>query len=179
MASLLLDGLMIALLIATIAYAVMLDRRLRSFRQSRDEMQQLLSVFTAATAQAQSGIVALREAAQSTSGDLKAQLDRAKALRDDLAFLVDRGGSLADRLEGGVSAARAGVKAAEVRTKPAIRLAEAVARQAGGPVAQDNRREERSTQRREGSAIGAMAAEASADKTNAARDFLRALRAAR
>ena len=58
MASFLLDGLLVGLLVATIIYAIMLDRRLRTFRQARDEMQALLANFTAATVQAQSGIAA-------------------------------------------------------------------------------------------------------------------------
>jgi len=122
MASLLLEGLLAVLLVATIAYAAMLDRRLRTLRQSRDEMQALLASFTAATAHAQAGLVALRETGQTTTRDLQGDIERAKSLRDDLSFLLDRGNSLADRLEGGIGAARVAVKAAaprnENRSKP-------------------------------------------------------------
>ncbi|HEY4135718.1 MAG TPA: DUF6468 domain-containing protein [Alphaproteobacteria bacterium] len=112
MASLLLEGLLAALLVATIVYAALLDRRLRTLRQSRDEMQAMLVSFTAATAQAQSGLVALREMSQTGSAELQGDIERAKALRDDLNFLLDRGNGLADRLEGGIGAARVAVKAA-------------------------------------------------------------------
>lgn len=118
MASLLLEGLLAVLLVATIAYAAMLDRRLRTLRQSRDEMQALLASFTAATAHAQAGLVALREAGQTTTRDLQSDIERAKALRDDLSFLVDRGNGLADRLEGGIGAARTAVKSAPLRPEP-------------------------------------------------------------
>ena len=118
MASLLLEGLLAVLLIATIGYAAMLDRRLRTLRQSRDEMQALLASFTAATAHAQAGLIALRETGQTTTQGLQGDIERAKALRDDLSFLVDRGNSLADRLEGGIGAARVAVKAATPRVKP-------------------------------------------------------------
>ncbi len=110
MASLLLEGLLAVLLVATIAYSVMLDRRLRTLRQSRDEMQALLASFTAATAHAQAGLVALRETSQSAGESLQSDIERAKALRDDLGFLLDRGNSLADRLEGGIGAARVAAK---------------------------------------------------------------------
>lgn len=106
MASLLLEGLLAVLLVATIAYSVMLDRRLRTLRQSRDEMQALLASFTAATAHAQAGLVALRETSQSAGESLQSDIERAKALRDDLGFLLDRGNSLADRLEGDIGTAR-------------------------------------------------------------------------
>ncbi len=117
MASLLLEGLLAVLLIATIGYAAMLDRRLRTLRQSRDEMQALLASFTAATAHAQAGLIALRETGQTTTQGLQGDIERAKALRDDLSFLVDRGNSLADRLEGGIGAARVAVKAAASRSE--------------------------------------------------------------
>lgn len=115
MASLLLEGLLAVLLVATIAYSVMLDRRLRTLRQSRDEMQALLASFTAATAHAQAGLVALRETSQSAGESLQSDIERAKALRDDLGFLLDRGNSLADRLEGGIGAARVAAKTAAPR----------------------------------------------------------------
>jgi hypothetical protein len=118
MASLLLEGLLAVLLVATIAYSVMLDRRLRTLRQSRDEMQALLASFTAATAHAQAGLIALRETGQTTTRDLQGDIERAKALRDDLSFLVDRGNGLADRLEGGIGAARTAVKSAPLRPEP-------------------------------------------------------------
>ena len=118
MASLLLEGLLAVLLIATIGYAVMLDKRLRTLRQSRDEMQALLASFTAATAHAQAGLVALRETGQTTTQCLQGDIERAKSLRDDLSFLIDRGNSLADRLEGGIGAARVAAKAAGPRNEP-------------------------------------------------------------
>lgn len=183
MPSFLLDGLLAGLLFATIIYAAILDRRLRTFRQAREDMQALLSHFTAATVQAQSGIAALRDASETTSLELKDQLEQGKALREDLAFLIDRGASLADRLEGGISAARANAKTADVQSKPAVKLAEAARRQAGAErvgegrisetraadlhVAEPRFGEKRASEPRGG------------DKTDAARDFLRALRAAR
>jgi hypothetical protein len=129
MASFLLDGLLVGLLIATIIYASILDRRLRTFRQARDEMQALLANFTAATIQAQSSMATLRDASQTTSADLRNQFEKGKALRDDLGFLLERGTSLADRLESGVSAARASSKATDNRGSPAARLVEAMASQ--------------------------------------------------
>lgn len=160
MAPLLLDGLLAGLLIATIGYAIVLDRRLRAFRQSRDEMQALLTSFTAATVHAQSSMATLRDASQTTSADLKEQLDRGKSLRDDLAFLVEHGTTLADRLESGIAGARAATKAGDGRGRPAIKLAAAVGRRAP-------------QLRPEESAADAP------PPSDAARELLRALKAAR
>lgn len=126
MASILLDGLLVGLLIATIVYAIILDRRLRVLRQSRDEMQALLANFTAATAQAQSSMAVLRDTSQTTSADLKDQFERGKALRDDLAFLLDRGANLADRLEKDVTTARTSTQSTPVRARKPERLMEIV-----------------------------------------------------
>ena len=179
MASFLLDGLLVALLTATIIYAVILDRRLRTFRQSRDEMQSLLANFTAATVQAQSGMVALRDTSQTTSAELKEQLERGKALRDDLAFLLDRGTNLADRLESGISAARASAKTTDNRSKPAVRLAEAAARQSAEPRAAVERAEPRSSASRPEPRLATDRADRRAEPSEAAWDFLRALKSAR
>ena len=189
MASFLLEGLLAVLLTATIIYAVILDRRLRIFRQARDEMQALLGNFTAATVQAQSGMVALRDTSTTTATELKAQLDRGKALRDDLAFLLDRGTELADRLENNIGAARAAAKTAENKVKP-VRMAEAIARQAPEarpvterpePRAKDLRSEPRISELRADLRVATERADrrAAAEPTDAARDFLRALKAAR
>ncbi len=177
MASFLLDAVLVGLLTATIIYAVILDRRLRIFRNAREEMQSLLAHFTAATIQAQSNMTSLRETSQTTSAELKERLERGKALRDDLAFLLDRGASLADRLEGGISAARAAAKASDGPRAPAVRLAEAVSREATDARAQgarknDLRAGERPSESRNGESR-------SAPPADAARDFLRALKAAR
>ncbi len=194
MASFLLEGLLAALLATTIVYAVILDRRLRTFRQARDEMQALLANFTAATVQAQSGMAALRDTSTTTAGELKSQLDRGKALRDDLSFLLDRGGELADRLENQIGAARATVKTAEPRIVKPTRMAEAIVRQAaeGRPVAEKSatpteprvqslRAEPRVSELRADLRAATERADrrAAAEPTDPARDFLRALKAAR
>lgn len=185
MASILLDGLLVGLLIATIIYAIILDRRLRVLRQSRDEMQALLANFTAATAQAQSSMAALRDTSQTTSADLKDQFERGKALRDDLAFLLDRGANLADRLEKDVATARTSTQSASVRGKTPERLMEAVAnastltRTATDRQA-DNRGEPRVGDLRAAPAAAIKQVEPRAAATSeAAFEFLRALKRAR
>ena len=180
MASLLLDGLLVCLLTATIVYSIILDRRLRTFRQARDEMQALLANFTAATSQAQSSMAALRDASQTTSTDLTEKLERGKSLRDDLNYLVDRGGSLADRLEGGVSAARASVKTADTHVKPAVHFMESLANppvsrrsaEAKAEAAEEPRLEPRA-------AKGRVVLPRGAVLPDVARDYLRTLKTAR
>ncbi|MDP2696674.1 DUF6468 domain-containing protein [Thalassospira sp.] len=106
-----LDLLMIVLLIATIIYAVILNRRLGAFRRNREDMEQFLAAFNAATERAESSIRGLKEMAGQTGDRLREDIERASALNEDLSFMIDRGESIAGRLEkaaAGVNASRKG-----------------------------------------------------------------------
>ena len=99
---LVLDILVAVLLVVTIGYAVLLNRRLGGLRRNKAELEKLAASFGDATTRAGDGIAKLKGAAD----DLQDRMDKAVALRDDLVFLIDRGGSSADRLEAMVRAAR-------------------------------------------------------------------------
>lgn len=94
-----LDLVMIVLLIATIIYAVILNRKLAAFRRSREDMQNFLSAFNAANERAETSIRALKEMAEQSGEKLREDIEKAGALNEDLAFMVDRGESIANRLE--------------------------------------------------------------------------------
>ncbi|MFQ5618931.1 MAG: DUF6468 domain-containing protein [Rhodospirillales bacterium] len=100
--SLALDVLVAVLLVITIGYAMVLNRRLGRLRRDKSELEKLAATFGQATARAEESIGTLKK----TADALKERIDNAQALRDDLAFLIDRGGSAADRLEETVRAAR-------------------------------------------------------------------------
>lgn len=111
---LLADGLLVLLLAVTIAYAVVLNRKLSALRATKDEMARMLAEFAETTAQAEASVRELRErAAASGDGlsavvaDAGAKLQKAGVLKDDLAFLVEKGEALADRLERGLEGGRA------------------------------------------------------------------------
>ncbi|WP_417844542.1 DUF6468 domain-containing protein [Thalassospira sp.] len=104
-----LDLLMIVLLLATIIYALMLNRRLAAFRRNREDMEQFLSAFHAATERAEILIQSLKEMASQSGDALREDIERASGLHEDLSFMVDRGDAIANRLEkaaSGVNAAR-------------------------------------------------------------------------
>jgi hypothetical protein len=104
-----LDVLMVALLAACIATTVILNRRLTGLRGDSVELEKLARMFQEATDRADNGVSGLKLSAQS----LQERIDQARTVVDDLQFLIERGGSLADRLEDGVRAA----KRADVRPK--------------------------------------------------------------
>jgi chromosome segregation ATPase len=107
------DLIVAVLLIVTIGYSAVLNRRLAALRADKAELQALVEGLARTTASAGAGIATLKTAAETVGRELEARRAKAQALRDDLAYLVERGNSAADRLEGGIRAQRQAVRAAE------------------------------------------------------------------
>jgi len=105
--TLIIDIAVAVLLVVTIGYAVTLNRRLQRLRKDKKDLENLARTFGESTLRAEENINQLRTVAQA----LDIQMGRAQSLRDDLAFLSDRGGSAADRLEELVREARDGLGA--------------------------------------------------------------------
>ena len=100
--SLALDVLVAILLVVTIAYAVVLNRRLAALRRDRTKLEHLATSFGEATQRAGDSTIKLKQAA----GALEACMEKAHKMREELKYLVDRGSGAADRLEQGIRATR-------------------------------------------------------------------------
>ena len=126
--SLIVDILVAVLLVVTIAYAMVLNKRLAKLRGDKAKLEKLAANFRDSTARAEESIHKLKH----TADLLQARIDKAQALRDDLAFLIDRGGQAADSLEDLVRETReaVGVKPRSIRPG----AVEAPARPAPGPA---------------------------------------------
>jgi hypothetical protein len=109
---------LVMLLGATLLRAVKLERALGVLKRDRASLEALVVDFNASTRQAESGIQRLRAAADSTGRQIEAQLARSLSLKDDLAFLTDRGDRLADRLEMLVRFARPLVEENNAQAQP-------------------------------------------------------------
>lgn len=90
--SLVLDVIISVLLVLTIAYAVRLNQRLAQLRSDKNELMKLAKTFAEATTRAEAGISQLKISSEALSSEIK----RAEALKDDLAYLVNRGNRAAD-----------------------------------------------------------------------------------
>jgi biopolymer transport protein ExbB/TolQ len=99
-----LDALMAVLLAISIATTIVLNRRLNILRGDRAELEKLTQDFREATDRADHGVVGLKVSAQS----LQERIESARTLADDLEFLIERGGGIADRLEAEVRREAAG-----------------------------------------------------------------------
>lgn len=103
--TLIIDIAVAVLLVVTIGYAMVLNKRLNRLRKDKKDLESLARTFGESTQRAEENLNQLRTVAQA----LDIQMQRAQTLRDDIAFLADRGGSTADRLEDLVREARDGL----------------------------------------------------------------------
>lgn len=132
---LILDIIVSLLLAATIAYAVLLNRRLETLRRNRDELARMIGQFNEATMRAESSIPKLRKAADDAGGGLQDRVEKAQLLRDDLAFMIERADSMANKLEIAVRQARSESKPAPRGPRPLAAMAGAAAAPGPAPVA--------------------------------------------
>lgn len=101
-----LEIVLVVLLGATLFQAIRLERALGVLKRDRASLEQLVAHFNASTHQAESGIQRLRAAADSAGRNIETQLTKSVSLKDDLAFLTERGDRIADRLDGLIRTAR-------------------------------------------------------------------------
>ena len=102
----LLEVALVVLLATTLFHALRLERALGVLKRDRSALEALVADFNASTRQAEQGIERLRAAADGAGRQIAKQVDAAGPLQDDLAFLVERGERLADRLDVLVRAGR-------------------------------------------------------------------------
>ncbi len=121
-----LDLLLIILLVTTIGYCVVLNRRLTRLRDGQSEFKALVDTLTAATDKAQRSLTELRELTEVGSAELSKNIAAGREVADELSMITETGNALAGRLEarltGGQPAPssepkKAGGPAAEKRTK--------------------------------------------------------------
>lgn len=93
--SLIVDISVAILLVVTIAYAITLNKRLGKLRNDKAELEKLAVTFNQSTSRAEESIDKLKNIADM----LQDRTDKAQALKDDLSFLIERGGQEADHLE--------------------------------------------------------------------------------
>jgi hypothetical protein len=97
--ALLVDLVVAGLLLATLSYCILLNRRLTALRDDKGELRELIRGLAGASQRAEAGVAALRQAADHIGVGLQQEIDRARELREDLVYMLERGGALADRLE--------------------------------------------------------------------------------
>lgn len=92
--SLILDVTVAILLVITIGYAIVLNGKLSRLRNDRAELENLGETFSASVLRTEQGLRRLKKTAE----DLQDNIAKAESLREDLAYLIDRGSTTADIL---------------------------------------------------------------------------------
>lgn len=96
---LLVEGIVVALLGVTIYYAVILNRRLAAIRAQESALVELVARFAEESVRADAAAGKLKANAAETEKTLRPMIEKAQALCDELAFMLDHGGALADQLD--------------------------------------------------------------------------------
>src|SRR5690348_2438254 len=104
------DEIVSVLLLITICYAISLSRKLSALRADKAALKALVGQLADASASAEAGVAGLRAAAHDIGRTLEKKLEEAESLREDLAYMIERGGAAADRLEGTIRTRRETVK---------------------------------------------------------------------
>ena len=107
-----LDVVVAVLLVVAIGAAVVLNRRLAAFRAARADFEQFIERFNTAAARAESGVNALKLTSDATGRVLQQTVVRAQALRDEMAFLIERAEPMIDRLSAAHRAAADSIRPA-------------------------------------------------------------------
>jgi hypothetical protein len=92
------DGIVAFLLVITIFYAAKLSRKLSALRADKAELQALVLSLAEASQSAEAGVMGLKAGAEEIGRLLAKKMQDAQSLREDLAYMIDRGGIVADRL---------------------------------------------------------------------------------
>ena len=96
--SLLIEGLLVLLLTATIYFAIRLNKRLIVLRVEKEQLEKLITQFELVADRAHSSLSGLRATADQVKSDLDDATNKSHAMRDELAFLIERADINAEKL---------------------------------------------------------------------------------
>jgi hypothetical protein len=92
------------LLVATLCYCVLLERRLKAVRKGQEGLARTVGELNMAIAGAGASLRALKAAAGESAQSMDERLKRARLHIDELSVLVASGERIADRIDRGVTA---------------------------------------------------------------------------
>jgi len=97
-----LDIVIIVLIAVMIGYSVVLNIKLRTFRNAQNEMATLIGQLNDAVSRAQLSVDVLKKAALTEEVRLKDLITKSRLLADELEIITESGSNLADRIERGL-----------------------------------------------------------------------------
>lgn len=97
---LIVEIVVVVLLIGTFGMCLVLNRRLGNLRANQDEMRRLIGEFDKALTKARHSMADLKAVSAAVDGAHEERMKQAKAIREELGFMIDTADRLADRLAG-------------------------------------------------------------------------------
>ena len=101
-----LDLVLLVLISVCILYSFTLNRRIRDLQNSRSEFVKIAKYFEESVSKANNSVNELNKLTSSTTKDLSSVIDKAEILHNDLVFMQEIGGNMAERLEKDIDIAR-------------------------------------------------------------------------
>jgi len=98
MTGFMLEALVAVLLVVTIFYCIVLERRIRAFKADQVSLAELVTQLSNATEHAQVAVAGLKSTAEEADDELDGKLKKARSLSEELAFMVETGNNLAGKL---------------------------------------------------------------------------------
>lgn len=92
--SLMMNGVMVALLLATIIYCLKLNRKIADLQDGKSELAQIIREFDESTTRATKNINDIHAATERIAENIQLKIDKANYLANDLDMLIERGGKL-------------------------------------------------------------------------------------
>jgi len=97
--SLIAEGALSVLLLATLVYCILLERRLAALRSGQDGLKLTIALLNDAIVSAGSSMRALKSTAAGAAEALDDRLSRARGIADELSLLVASGDRIAERMD--------------------------------------------------------------------------------
>lgn len=110
---LLIDAVLAALLLTTLVYCIILNRRIRVLQDGKGELARVLKHFDESTRRASDSISVLQTTGRRVAEIMETRMERATQLSDDINYLVDQAEKIANRLEAGINIGRSTRKVQE------------------------------------------------------------------
>jgi hypothetical protein len=97
--SLLINGLMAALLITTMVYCLRLNKRIKLLQDSKSELARIIREFDESTQRATQSIADIHTATARLSENIQHKIDKANFLASDLEHMIERGNKMMGKPE--------------------------------------------------------------------------------
>ncbi len=114
--SLIFEGVVAALLVAVIVYAIKLNGRILALRTQESDLKEMIALFNDAATQAGQSAEHLKTVGLDSERNLRATIERAQAMRDDLFRAIESGGKMSDQVDYSVKRSQAAPPAEPVQT---------------------------------------------------------------